>query len=229
MRSSSPAASSRRSRRSRSRSRSSLPVRRSRPSRAARASSSARSATSSASSSPPSTSERRSRRWSSESKWSAASSTSSFASSGCAMQAASASRSRRSPARHEPRRGGGLGPHGLALRRDQPRERLRGRSRRSTTSAERVVPFRRAVFVDQELPHGLERLPRVARPVEDQPRPVEEVALRAGEPVLEPRGASAGSCPGGSVTTRTSKPCAVASSMPRSVASCPAASASKQR
>ena len=45
----------------------------------------------------------------------------------------------------------------------------------------------------------------------------------------KPSGASAGSCPCGSVTTRTSNPCDVASSIPRSVASSPAASASKQR
>ena len=42
-------------------------------------------------------------------------------------------------------------------------------------------------------------------------------------------GSSAGSVPRGSATTWTLKPCASARSIPRSVASCPAASASKQR
>ena len=225
VRSRSASASSRCEPRSRRRSSSSLPVslRRSPPRR--RGVSSAISADELGLSSPPSTSGRAARRCSSLSKWS-----------GPARRA-----------RHEIRVRGARprAPRARALARvDQSRRDdaaapscvapARGRldlarqTEQVVREPPRLVPLGRVGgprnVLDAQNACCLSRARVAARAARDA-----RDTAGAREPLLESRGIVGRILPGGSATTRTSKPCATASSIPRSVASSPAASASKQR
>ena len=94
---------------------------------------------------------------------------------------------------------------------------------------ERILPLGGVLHAREDLAGADEGLLPVVRPLELDPHAVLDVALGPAEARRERVRASAGSSPFGSATTRTSNPCRTASSMPRSVASWPAASASKQR
>ena len=213
IRSNSACASSRRSRRSRRFSSSSLPVRSSSPSRAARASSSARSARDRSSA-------RRRRQVGAE----------------AAMELGIEvlgrdlreeldeprmrdARSERVPleplALLEQLRRELLGERPDAALRRQPGERLLRQAQPAGEQPQRVLPLGRVLVPLQDLADPHERLLAVGRAVELEPHAVDDVALRPAEPRLEPGGASAGSWPFGSVTTRTSNPSEVASSIPR--------------
>ena len=223
---------SRRSLRSCRRRASSRPVRSSIASRSARAPSSARSATSSSSSVPPVTRARGSGDAAVVEVVGRQRGELGDAATGCGRPPRAGSRSRWSPASRS---------RGVVAVRTGGRARgtvRPARGRRASRAAGRAG--RRGAAAPPGAPASPPPRARISRArtnascrsavaLELDPDPVVEVALRRAEPPRERVGRVGGSSPFGSATTRTSNPCFTASSIPRRVASCPAASASKQR